>query len=118
MIVQNSERKQLVQFLMRRWLTISGLAAAERVFVAACKYAEDNNHPAPEAPEFIFAQPCRQIEIIKQQIIATLPEANFIDYVYEAPAPLDPQDFVELYVAEQLQCMTKVNKLMKKMHVK
>jgi len=60
---------------------------------------------------------CRQIEIIKQHIIEILPETLFIDYVYKAQAPLDPDDFVEVYIADHHQCITKVEEVMKRMRI-
>lgn len=117
MITQGNNRKLLLDFLVQRWLLISELAAIERVYMAHYQFAKDNGHPLPVKPPVIEAQPCRQIEIIKQRIIEILPEANFIDYMYEAPAPLDPVDFVEVYIADHQQCAGKVKSLMQRMKV-
>lgn len=117
MITQGSNRRLLLDFLVQRWLLISGLAAVERVYMASCQFAQNNGQPLPDEPSIIKAQPCRQIEIIKQYIIEILPEASFIDYTYEAQAPLDPNDFIEVYVADHQQCAGKVKSLMQKMQI-
>jgi len=117
MITQDNNRKQLLDFLIQRWLLISALAATERVYMASCRFAQENSYPTPTKPPIIEAQPCRQIEIIKQHIIEILPEANFINYMYEAQAPLDPNDFVEIYMDDHKQCISKVKALMKRMKI-
>lgn len=117
MMTLESKRKQLINFLMRRWHFLSNIAAIERVYLSSYKYAKENNQPIPDKPEFLIAQPCRQIEIIKNHIIDILPEAHFIDYSYEAPAPLDPNDFVEVFIADHHQCIRKVTQLMERMKV-
>jgi hypothetical protein len=89
----------------------------ERVYTAACKYTEKNNLQTPTIPTYVLIMPCRQIEIIKHRIIEILPEAHFIDYNYEAQAPLDPNDFVEVYIADHKQCMSKVKETMEKMQI-
>ena len=117
MITQGNNRKLLLDFLVQRWLLISGLAAMERVYMASYHFAKNSGQPLPTKPPIIEAQPCRQIEIIKQRIIEILPEANFIDYMYEAQAPLDPNDFMEVYVADHQQCASKVKSLMQRMKI-
>jgi len=64
-----------------------------------------------------MAKPCLQIDIIKRRIIEILPESHFIDYTYEAQAPLNPQDFVELYIADHHQLAGKVVELMERMKI-
>jgi len=114
-IVSKTNRKPLINFLVRRWLLFSGLAAEERIYVASCQHAKTNHLPTPEAePAVIEIQPCRQIEIIKQHIIAIMPEAKFIDYMYESPAPLNPNDFAELCIADHRQCANKVKALIER----
>ena len=117
MIIPESGCKQLVNFLMSRWHMMSGIAAMERVYFSLCKYAQENGHPIPDKSPILEMQPGRQIDIIKQHIIEMLPEAGFIDYAYEPPAPLDPNDFVELFVAEQHQCIRKITRIMDKMKI-
>lgn len=117
MITPKENCKQLIDFLVNRWLLISGLAAIERVYLASCQFAQNNNQPMPAKPPIIEAQPNRQIEIIKQHIISILPEAQFIDYIYEAQAPLDPNDFIEVYLADHQQCADKIRALMQRMKV-
>lgn len=117
MLIQHNNRKPTLDFLVSRWLLISKLAAVERVYNAACKFAQQHNHPVPLKPVIVEAQPSRQIEIIKQYIIKILPEARFIDYTYEAQAPLDPNDFVELYLEDHAQCVGKVQSLMERMKI-
>lgn len=117
MIILESGRKQLINFLMSRWHFLANLAAMERVYLSACKHAQENNQPTPVKPEFLIAQPGRQIEIIKHHIIDMLPEARFIDYCYEPQAPLNPNDFVEVFVADHHQCIRKVTHLMDNMKI-
>jgi len=116
-ITQGNNRRQLLEFLIQRWLLLTGLAAMERVYKAACQFAQENGKEIPPRPFIIDAKPCHQIEIIKQHIIEILPEARFIDYLYEAPAPLDPDDFVEMYIADHQQCAGKVVHLIKKLQI-
>lgn len=117
MLTNPSDCKLLVNFLLIRWKQMIGLASLERVHVASCLNALDNNLPIPEMPVILVAMPCKQIEIIKNRIIAILPEASFIDYEYEAPAPLDPNDFIEVFEADHNQCINKVEDVMKKMQI-
>jgi len=117
MLIAPSNKRDLLNFLINRWKYISGLAAIERVYIASCNHAKENNLPKPEEPIFINTHPCLQITIIKQYIVDILPEAKFIQYDYRAPFPLDPSDFVELYLAEQTQCIDKVTALMEKLRI-
>lgn len=117
MIIKKENRKQLIGFLIDRWLTIAGLAAMERVHIAIYEYSKKNNLPIPVQPIITMAKPCLQIEIIKRRIIEILPEAHFIDYTFEAPAPLNPNDFVEIYIAEQSQCTDKIQQLMQRLKI-
>lgn len=117
MIINHDNRKQLINFLIRRWKLIVGFAAVERVYVASCRFAQNNDLPIPQTPPMMIPQACRQIEIIKHRIIEILPEVNFIDYIYEAPAPLDPEDFVEVFIADHHQCIDKIETVIKKMQL-
>lgn len=117
MIVSESGCKQLINFLIYRWHIMADLAAMERVYFASCIYAQENGHQIPDKPPFLEIQPGRQIDIIKQYIVRMLPKASFIDYAYEAPAPLDPKDFVEIFIAEQRLCIQKVTHLMEKVQI-
>lgn len=112
MLVPKHNREPLVNFLLKRWAFFSGFAALERVYRASIEYAKNNGLPPPNEPQVMSFQPCKQIELIKRHIIKALPKASVIDYIYESPAPLDPNDFVELYVAEQMQCIDKVKSIM------
>lgn len=118
MTANHNNRKQLIDFLINRWQLITGFAALERVYIATCDFAKTNGTPIPEAPSFTIPLACRQIEVIKHRIIEILPEANFIDYNYEAQAPLDPHDFVEVYVADHQQCISKVEEVVNRMKIK
>jgi len=117
MIFSNEKRKELMDFLIRRWRIMIDLAAQERVYAATYEYAKNNNIPLPPKPFVLSSLPCRQITMIKNTIIQMLPETHFINYEYEPPAPLDPKDFIEIYVAEHYQCVDKVETVMKKMQV-
>lgn len=108
MISTPTNKKQLIHFLLERWKNIIGFAAIERVFIATSQHAKANNQSPPEMPLPVICLPCRQIAIIKSRIIEILPEARFIDYEYEAPAPLNTTDFVEVYIADHQQCIEKV----------
>lgn len=116
--MQSHNDKQLIDFLIRRWKLLTLFATSERVHVASCHFAKQEGTPIPEPPSSMIPKACLQIEIIKQRIIEILPEANFIDYSYEAQAPLEPNDFVELYMDDHHQCMSKVEDLMERMKIK
>jgi len=115
MLTQSENCEQLINFLLGRWRLIINFAALEKVYNASCQFAKDNNLPIPKTPVIFMPQACRQIEIIKQYIIETLPEARFIDYNYEAQMPLNPNDFVEVYVADHEMCIDKVKEVVKRM---
>lgn len=117
MISTPTNKKQLIYFLLKRWQNIIGFAALEKVFLASSQYAKANNQPLPVMPLPIVSLPCRQIEIIKRHIIEILPEAHFIDYNYEAQAPLNPNDFAEVYVADHQQCIEKVCAVMERLQI-
>lgn len=117
MLVDKNNRKRLIDFLINRWRMIIGCAAAERVCIASLAFAKTNNLPTPQTPTIVIPKPCRQIEIIKQRIIEILPETKFIDYTFELPAPLDPKDFVEIYLADHEMCMSKVEEVVEKMQI-
>ena len=110
-------RKQLISFLLLRWKQIVAFAAAERVYLATCRYSKKNDQPIPSMPDILVIQPCRQISIIKAHIIQLLPEVSFIDYDYEAPAPLNSNDFIEVYTADHFQCINKVTKVLENIPV-
>ena len=111
MIALSTNQKELIEFLLNRWQILTGYAATECVYAAMIQHNKKHNLPTPIPPPFIACRPCDQIEIVKQQIIKILPQAQFINYIYQAPMPLDPNDFVELYMDEQDQCIDKVRTL-------
>lgn len=117
MYIHNNNRKQFINFLIQRWRLITNFAALERVNIALIQFAKENKIPMPQTTTVLIPKPCRQIEIIKQQIIEILPEAHFIDYEYESQAPLDPDDFVEVFVADHEQCIGKLQDVIEKMKV-
>lgn len=117
MIVTKKNRKQLLDFLLSRWETRTTFAAIEKVYVAAEKFAKVNSMGIPYRHLNIGVLPCRQITVIKKIILQILPEAGFIDYNYEAPAPLNPGDFIEIFIADHKQCISKVRSLMDKMGI-
>lgn len=117
MLADRNNCKQLIDFLIDRWRTIVGCAAAERVCIASLAFAKANNLPTPQTPTIIIPKPCRQIEIIKQRIIEILPETKFIDYTFELPSPLDPEDFVEIYLSDHEICIGKVEEVVEKMQI-
>ncbi len=117
MIIKQKNRKQLITFLLQRWYSIIGFSATEKVYYATCRNAREKKINPPTMPITAMAQPSRQIEIIKQKIIELLPEARYIDYTYEAPAPLNPNDFVEVFAEDHVQCINKICETMKKMHI-
>ncbi len=109
--------EQFIDFLLKRWMFIVKFAVEERIFTAQYEFAKANNMTLPQKPLITVPQASRQIEIIKQRIITILPKAGFIDYTYEAPAPLDPKDFAEVFVADHIQCIEKVRDVMGKMKI-
>jgi len=112
-----SDTREWVSFLTNRWLALTELAAIERVYKVMVEQAQKHGELPPSQPVTLLIQPCRQIDIIKRYIIEALPQASFIDYTFEAQAPLKPDDFAEIYMREQLQCVEKVRRLMDKMHI-
>lgn len=117
MIINQNNRKQLIDFLINRWKMIANFAAIERVYIASCEFAKSNSAPIPQPPSFEIPYAGRQIEVIKQHIIAILPEVHFIDYRYEAQAPLTPDDWVEMFIADNNQCISKVEDVIEKMQI-
>lgn len=117
MLVTSNNRRRLINFLIYRWQMLVELAAAERVYVATCEYAKQNGQTLPPPSLIVQAQPCKQIGIIKQHIISIIPEAKFINYTYEAPIPLDPNDFIEIYIQDHQQCINKIYELMDRIKI-
>lgn len=117
MIAQKENCKQLIDFLITRWRLITGFAAVERVYVSSCQFAKANGLPTPQPPPIAIPKACLQIEVIKQRIIEILPETHFIDYNYEAPAPLNPDDWIEMFITDHHQCIAKVEEVVKKMQI-
>lgn len=117
MIITPTKRKQLLEFLLSRWINIISASAVEIIHTAACQFATDNNLPNPETPILVNARPCVQIAIIKHRIVQILPEAKFIKYCYEPPAPLNTKDFIEIYTNDSKQCVGKVKELMERLQV-
>ena len=114
----NKSYEQFLNFLIDRWRHIIIFAAIERVHTASCTFAKENNLPSPQEPVVSMPLACLQIEIIKKRIIEVLPETSFIDYIFEAQAPLDVGDFVEVFVADHHQCISKVKDLIKRIQIK
>lgn len=116
-IVTKKNRKQLLDFLLTRWSTRATFAAIERVYIAATEFAATNGMEPPVKHLNIGVLPGRQIAVIKKLILCILPEANFINYDYESPAPLNPDDFMEIYIEDHKQCISKVKSLMEKLKI-
>lgn len=117
MIVTKKNRKQLLDFLLSRWKTRTTFAAIEKVYVAAEEFAKANNMKSPIKHLNIGVLPCRQISVIKELIVCILPEAQFINYDYESQAPLNPDDFMEMFIQDHNQCIAKVESLMDKLKI-
>lgn len=117
MIATPTKRKQLLEFLISRWMNIVEASGIEIVYAHACQYAIDNDLPGPEIPILAVAQPCYQIQIIKHRIVQILPEAKFIEYIYEPPAPLNVKDFIEIHSIDHKQCADRVRKLIEKRNI-
>lgn len=117
MIIIKKNRKQLLDFLLARWGTRATFAAMEKVYIAATEFAEANDMQVPLKHLNIGVLPCRQIAVIKQLVLCILPEASFINYEYESQAPLNPNDFMEMYIEDHKQCISKVRSLMKKLKI-
>lgn len=117
MIAQKENCKQLIDFLINRWRFIINFAAVEKVYIASYQFAKANDLPIPQLPLISMLKACRQIEVIKQHIIEILPETHFIDYNYEAPAPLNPNDWIEMFIADHHQCIAKIETVVKKMKI-
>ncbi len=117
MIVTKKNRRQLLDFLLLRWKTRTTFAAIEKVYVAAEEFAKANNMQYPLRHMNIGVLPCRQISVIKRLIMCILPEAKFIDYEYESTAPLNPEDFMEMFIEDHNQCIAKVKSLMEKLKI-
>jgi len=116
-IVTKKNRRQLLDFLLFRWKTRTTFAAIEKVYVAAEEFAKKNNMQSPIKHMNIGVLPCRQIAVIKHLIVSILPEAKFINYDYESPAPLNPEDFMEMFIEDHNQCISKVESLMDKLKI-
>lgn len=117
MVIINDKKKSLLNFLIRRWEAIIGCAAIERVNIAICEYLHKNNIPIANIKPIPIPYPSRQIKIIKQYIIKILPEVHFIDYVFETQPPLNPNDFIEMYIADNHLCISKIREVMSKMEI-
>ena len=117
MIVTKKNRKQLLDFLLTRWGTRATFAAIERVYIATTEFAETNGMNPPIKHLNIGVLPGHQIAVIKHLILCILPEASFINYDYESPAPLNPEDFMEMFIEDQKQCISKVESLMEKLKI-
>lgn len=117
MIVTKNNRKQLLDFLLARWGSRATFAAIEKVYIAAAEFAKENNMNPPVKNLNIGILPGRQIAVIKQLVLCILPEAGFINYDYESPAPLNPEDFMEIYTEDHKQCISKVKSLMERLKI-
>lgn len=117
MIVTKKNRRQLLDFLLFRWKTRTTFAAIEKFYIASDEFAKSNNIKSPIKRLNIGILPCRQIAVIKSIIMQILPEASFINYEYESPAPLKPEDFMEMFIADHELCISKVELLMNKLKI-
>ena len=117
MIITPKNKKRLLEFLIDRWMNIVAASSAEIIYAKVCQIAEDNKLAIPDIPIITISKPSRQIDIIKHRIVEILPEADFIKYIYESPAPLSPPDFIEIYAREHIQCAGKVQTLIEKLNI-
>lgn len=117
MIVTPTERKQLLEFLMGRWMNLISASVVELIHATGCQVAADNGLPNPETPVLVEARPCLQIAIIKHRIVQILPEAKFIEYSYEPPMLLNAKDYIEIYIDDSKQCVNKVKELMERLQI-
>lgn len=117
MITTPTKRKQLLEFLISRWMNLVEASSVEIVYINARQYATDNDLCNPEMPILAIAQPRLQIQIIKRYIVQILPEAKFIEYSYEPPAPLEISDFIEIHAIDHKRCANRVKELMEKMNI-
>jgi len=105
-------KKKMLDFLVCRWMNISGLSAIETIYNEV-QPTSDNGIMEKEIINYL--NPTKQIKLIKKYITSLLPKSKFINYDYQSPAPLNIKDFQEMYMADQLQCAGKVTDLIKQM---
>lgn len=110
--------KPILNFLMNRWRYLSPYGALERVF----RSSQDE----PEIQELLiqcFSRAIRlgstkEISMIKQRITEIVPKTEFILPDYEALAPLDADDFMELYISHQHISLEKLKDVIGRTQIK
>ena len=117
-MIIREKRKDILRFLLHRWQALSRYGALEIIQDSQRKIAEQCGVNIVDHSEMQRLKPTKQIELIKQQILKFLPEANFITKPYEPPAELQPHDFVELYINHQKICSQHIIDLMDKKSIK
>ena len=121
MLIQRDRKKKLINFLLDRWSQLTDAAAISRINIIFDTLAQENKLPisqkSSEIQNIIDCKPEKQINILKKFIIKIIPKAKFINYQFEAQAPLALSDFVEIYIADHQQCITKVHELIDQLKI-
>lgn len=117
MIVKEHNKRQLIDFLLNRWKNIIDFAAIERVYIASCIHAGSINQTPPSNPIEYMPKACLQIQVIKHRLIFIVPEVKFIDYYYEAQIPLNPNDFMDVFIDDHKLCITKIEDILEKLKI-
>ncbi len=112
MIIKKKNNKKFLELLLFRWKILSCFGAMEIVHKEQVKLSKKHSIEMSLVTKILKSTPTAQINIIKGIIITIVPEAQFINTPYEAPAKLQPDDFVELYLNHQNICIERVRKLM------
>lgn len=117
-MIIGKNKKDILNLLLYRWKALAGYSALEKIHNASNRLAKQLKINLPNEVSILETKPTSQIELIRQKIVEILPEASSIDINYEAPAALQPQDFMELYISHQEICLQYIKNLMIKNDIK
>lgn len=112
-MTNNINHKEILKFLISKWCLLINNATLEQMVTIS---REQNIDVILEQAEIdlLGTKPGEQIRTIKKAITTIMPEIKSLNYSYEPPADLKLDDFAELYLLDQYQCLKKTYETMEK----
>lgn len=110
-MINKINRKEIVKFMIGKWCLLIDNATLEQI-VAISKTSNIDVVLEQQDIDMLKTKPGDQIKTIKKVISEIMPEVKPFNYSYEPPASLKLDDFAELYLLDQYQCLKKAYQIL------
>jgi hypothetical protein len=113
-MVIGKNKKDILNLLIYKWKMLAKYVAIEKARKKQVELAKRIGMQLPPQHTFLNVGVSEQMSLVRQKISEILPEAEFVNMEYEAPAELQPDDFIELFINHQDICIQRIREIISK----